>query len=753
MDLKKYLPGKEGNEAYESLWTLVIEPGWVQAGIWRIEGDKAQVMFAGTPVAWELEEDLINAVDSALSHAISNFPEDLKEPSKTVFGVVSSWVEEGEIKEEYIEKVKKICTELSLKPVGFVVLAEAVAHLVKMEEGSPLSAVVLGVYKDNIEISVFRLGNLSGSTKVARSVSLVDDVAEGLSRFAQGGNVPSRFIVYDGREAELDEARQALHKANWEDFQDLKFLHAPKVETFDAKRKIDATSLAGASELADVTTIKSAKEEEGEEDEVVEERVTGELKVPESNMSPEKFGFALGKDVAEELKIEVPEKKEVFETQDVADQVKESMDNIEPVEVKPQRKFQLPGKSKLSNIRTKFGNFGSRFSGVIGIWDKFAKLGASGRKPVIFGLSFLIILLVSGVALWWFYPKATVTIYVAPKTLYEKFDITLDPSKESSDLDERVLIAKVHKTSTSGEKTKSTTGTKTVGEKAKGEVTIYRSGSEVALSAGTALAGPNNLKFTLDDDVTLASGSAGTPGKTNAGITAEEIGAQYNLASGTTFNVGNYSASDIEAKNESSFSGGSSSEISAVSKEDQDSLLEELQEELEGQAREELSNGIDSSTILIEDSLIATASSKNFSDKVGDETTNLKLEMVLDAQMLTVEKESLMSLAESVLSSKVPDGFVLRKEQLEIDFNIEEQGGGIYEFEISVKANLLPKVDADEIAEKIVGKYPELVKEFLPKEVPGFVRAEITMKPSLPGKLGTLPRVVKNIEVELAAER
>jgi hypothetical protein len=752
MDLKKYLPGKEGDEASEYLWSLIIEPGWVQSGIWRIEGDNAQVMFAGTPVAWELEEDLVNAVDSALSHAISNFPEELKEPSKTVFGVVSSWVEEGEIKEDYIEKIKKICTELSLKPVGFVVLAEAIAHLLKTEEGSPVSAVILGVYKENIEISVFKLGNLSGSTKVARSVLLADDVAEGLSRFAQGENVPSRFIIYDGREAELDEARQSLHKVNWEDFQNLKLLHTPKVEAFDVKRKIDATSLAGASELADVTAIEPIEEEEGKE-KTAEEKVGETSSIEESDISPNKFGFALGKDIAKQPKVEIPEMKEVLKVQDVGDQPENNLQNIEPVDVKPQRKLQLPEKSRLSGVRDKFGNFGSRFKGFLGFWNKFAKFGTTGRKPVVFGLSFLIILFISVVLLWWFYPKATVTIYVAPKLLSEKFDVTLNPLEDASDLEERVLVAYVHETSTAGEKTKSTSGTKTVGEKAKGEVTIYRSGSEISLSAGTAVTGPNNLKFTLDNDVTLASGSAGTPGKTNAGVTAEEIGAQYNLASGTTFSVGTYSASDIEAKNESSFSGGSSSEISAVSKEDQDSLLKELKEELEGQAKEELSSGVDSNMILIEDSLIATASSKNFSDKVGDEATNLKLDLVIDAQILTIEEESLISLAESVLNSKVPEGFVLRKEQLEIDFDFEEQSAGVYKFEVSVKANLLPSVDADEVAGKIAGKYPEIVKEFLPKEVPGFVRAEITLKPSFPGKLGTLPRVVKNIEIELAAER
>jgi hypothetical protein len=395
---------------------------------------------------------------------------------------------------------------------------------------------------------------------------------------------------------------------------------------------------------------------------------------------------------------------------------------------------------------------GSKLKGKFTFFEKLSKFGASGRKPVIFGLSFFVLLIVAGFAFWWFYPKATVTVYVAPKLLSEKFDVTLDPSGDSSD-EEITLVTQVLKTTVSGDKTKSTTGTKTVGENAKGEVTIYRSGSEITLPAGTEIEGPNSLKFTLDDSVTLASGSAGTPGTTNAKVTADGIGAQYNLASSTTFNVGSYSSSDIEAKNDSSFSGGSSNEISAVAEEDQETLLDELTDELKENAREELSKEIKEDMILVEDSLSTTISSKDFSDKVGDEATNLKLDMTLEAQILMVDEQSLMSLAESTLASKVPDGFVLRKEQLDIDFKIKQQEEDVYEFEVSVKANLLPQVDADEVAKKISGKYPKLVEDFLPKEVPGFVRAEITLKPSLPGRLGTLPRVVENIEVELAAEK
>ena len=255
MDIKNFLSKKEENEEQEYLWSLIIEPGWLQVGIWRIYQEKVQVVYSSIPVAWEFEADLTSVADSALSVAIQNFPENLSEPTKTVLGVVPSWIENGKIKEEFLDSLKKLYGELSLRPIGFVVISEAISHLIKSEEGSPLSAILLGIYKDVIEVSVFSLGNLLGNTKVSRSISLVDDVVEGLSRFSQISGMPSRFLVYNGREAELEDARQQLHNANWEDYEEIKFLHMPKIEIVGLEQKIEAISFAGASELTNVSAV------------------------------------------------------------------------------------------------------------------------------------------------------------------------------------------------------------------------------------------------------------------------------------------------------------------------------------------------------------------------------------------------------------------------------------------------------------------------------------------------------------------
>ena len=207
MNIKDFFASRENPP--DLYWSLIIEPGWVQAGIWYIGADVANVISVSPGAAWESEDELVGATDAALSSSIQKLPENYKEPSKTVFGVPSSWVEGGSIKEEHLERIKKVCTELSLEPVGFVIISEAIAHLYKSEEGAPLNAVIIGLSRESIEISIFKLGNLAGSTTVARSVSLIEDVTEGLSRFEVASPLPSRFIVFDGKEGELGGKRGA----------------------------------------------------------------------------------------------------------------------------------------------------------------------------------------------------------------------------------------------------------------------------------------------------------------------------------------------------------------------------------------------------------------------------------------------------------------------------------------------------------------------------------------------------------------
>jgi len=737
MDLKSFLPQKESES--ECYWALVLEPGWAQAGIWETRDGNASVISVSPSAAWSSDEELVDACDTALSASAQNLPENVKEPSKTVFGVPGYWVSEGQIKEEHLEKIKRVCTDLSLTPVGFVVLAEAISHYKKSIEGSPLNAVVIGVNSEVIEVTLFRIGNLAGSTTVARSVSVVDDLAEGLTRFASQEPFPSRFILYDGREGELQDVEQMLIGASWDSYEKIKFLHSPKVEIIDPESKILATSLAGGLELGNANSV-------------AYENKTQEVSSPENEEELENvvgtdasgLGFVVGEDIK---KVST----QILGTEEVPQEVVHQQNlpvNIEPL---PSQDFPVQGAVPMGGLVGQAQRFFSKLK----VAASKIKLPKSPNQNVrqsknilVIGIATFVVLLVAGFVAWWYLPKALVTIYVSPQKLEEKSEIEVNTAVETVNLESKILPGKVVTEFVNGEKTMDTTGTKLVGDRAKGEVAIYRSGPEVTLDKGVAIKSGDGVAFTLDEETTVASGSASSAGVTKVKVTAADIGSNYNLAAGESFSVGNYSTSDLEAKNESAFSGGTSREISAVADEDEEKLLTDLTEELERKASEEASSSLGEEEYLIAESSESEIKSKTFSAKAGDEASSVKLSLSIDVTFVVVAKADLLQVATEQLKSRVASGFTLRDDQIKIGFEFVEKEDTSYKLEADFTANLLPQVNVEEIAKKISGKYPTLAEEYL-TSIEGFDKAEINLTPVLAGKLGTLPRIAKNITIEV----
>lgn len=642
----------------EAFWSLVLEPGFVQAGIWFVKDGLVEMIDTSPATPWSEDGDLNQAVDTSLSACVQKLSEDFEEPTKTVFGVSSSWVEGGAIRQEYLEKIKKICSELSLTPAGFVVLPEAISHYFKFQEGTPVNAIIVGLRGEELELSVFKTGNLIGTTQVARSLSVSDDVNEGLSRFEGIAPLPSRIIVYDGKEGELDEARNALSGENWGGSEKVKFLHTPKVEILEVDKKVMAVSLAGATEIAGVSqpTLKIEKPQE-----------------------VDNLGFVVERE--------------------------------QPDTPKPSFKFpKLP---------------------------KFPRLNV--KLPVIF--IFLGVAVLSVGAFWWFYPKATVAIYVSPKSFEEELEVAFGGQEAVS-----ILV--------SGEKTKNTSGIKLVGEKAKGTVAI-RNGTAGAinLNTGNVLLSAGDLEFTMDTSASISAAlSPGSPGTTTAAVTAAAIGAQYNLAKDETFKVGNYPKAEVDAVATDNFSGGTSREISAVSEDDRDKLKEELEAELTENAKKELSSKASLDQIFIPELVSFEEKTVSFGHKVGDEADNLKLSLSMDARGIITDKKRLADSVREKIKDKVPQGFVLRDSQITYEFEfVEEDSNGNFVYKVIAKVNFLPEINQDEIIKKISGRIPEVVESYL-MAIPGFTRAEIRLNPRFPGRFGTLPRVKKNITIEVASE-
>jgi len=306
----------------------------------------------------------------------------------------------------------------------------------------------------------------------------------------------------------------------------------------------------------------------------------------------------------------------------------------------------------------------------------------------------------------------------------------------------------------SGDKTKSATGTKLIGNKAVGTVQIANgNGTDISLSAGTILNSSAGLKFVTNSEASVSGQLLpGQPGTANVDVTAGDIGSQYNLAKGEIFSVGNYSKALVAGTSVADFSGGSSQEVSAVSKDDQTGLETDLESELNQNAINDISAKIGSDQIFVNQLASFDVASENFDHKVGDSADSIKLSLTMNATGIAANKTDLLNYAKSVLQDKVPSGFTLKDDQIDFKFQFVGEQNGNYLYNVTVGANFLPQLDTQKVILQILGKDPSVVENYL-DSIPGFDHAEITLKPKFPGPLGTLPRIAKNITLEVEAEQ
>lgn len=733
MNLKDLLTSKENPP--ELFWALVIEKGLVQSGVWYVSEGESKVIGISAGIPWESDEQLTEAADTALSSAIQKVPEDYPEPSKTVFGVPTSWVKDGEISSENLLKIKKLCTELSLTPAGFVVLPEAIAHYYKSEEGSPLNAIIINADSDNLELSVFKLGELAGTTEVSRSVSLVDDVVEGLSRFSGVSPLPTRFVVYDGKEGELEEAKQTLLQADWGSAK-IDFLHTPQVEILSVDKKVLATALAGGAEMGNVEKVVGEENVKDEEPDTLqqEKKDIGQENV--QTVTAESLGFSMDQDISS------------IKKEDIQNVIPPSPQQTNALQDLPQQK-ELPAALNQKERVNYFAKSKDLFHSFSKMFSRPKINTSSKNKLPIILLAIFVLILLGVFILWWFVQTARVSIYVASQRVEEsvqmKFSLKKELASESNIIPVSVVTSEV-----SGEKTKSTTGTKLIGDKAVGSVQIANGNSAaINLSKGTILTSSSGFKFVINNEASVSGQLLpGSPGMATAEVTAYDIGSNYNLIKGEIFSVGNYSKSLVAATSVADFSGGSSQQISAVGEEDIDELKESLKTELIQNAKSELSVKVAQDDLFINDLAGTEITKEVFNHDIGEQATELSLSLSLKATGLTANRQEILEYAKGILDGKSPEGYTLTSDQIDFRFAFVEKSDDYYIYDVTIGGNFLPEVDVEAIKNTILGKTTGVATSYL-NSIQGFDHADVALKIRFPGFLKTIPRISKNITVEV----
>ncbi len=376
-------------------------------------------------------------------------------------------------------------------------------------------------------------------------------------------------------------------------------------------------------------------------------------------------------------------------------------------------------------------------------------------SPIIIIVVLLILVIGSSAALW-FLPRATVDLTIEPKKTEVSFDLVVDPKGNATSSGSPIILGKLMETLASSQKTTDATGSKLVGDRAKGEVTMINGTTATrSFPAGTVIISPSGLKFTLDAAVSVASASGTAdpnsyqPGKSNVKVTAEAIGTDSNISAGTSFRVGTFSTLDYVAKNDAAFGGGSSRQAKAISKTDIESLRSSLSDSLKTQAQEDLEAKIDDDNKIILETIVLTTTSEKFNHKEGDIADNVTLELSVKASAVSIAKADLDAVVEEQLGPKIPEGFT-PTDSVTPHFVFKSTKDGLTSLTTTVEAELIPVYDQVQIAKNIVGKRPATAQEYL-LSLPQVRDVQMSYFPPAPGFLVTLPHVAKNIKLNLVS--
>ncbi|MBI3379531.1 hypothetical protein HY029_02110 [Candidatus Gottesmanbacteria bacterium] len=720
--LDKFLP-KEKNKEY--FLTVGVEENRITATVSLITDKEVTIIGTGISDFEETSEET-EAADIAISAAEKKIGEDIL-VQKVIFGVPLSLIENERIKPAHLSKLKKITNTLSLTPCGFIEYPQALAYYLETKEESPPTLLLLSIGKTQVTFSHIRVGKIEKNVIVEKTSSFTADFGKALSEFSSSEILPSRIMLYnESGDSNLAETQEELLQFPWHKHST--FLHTPKIETLETQALTYALVEAAAKSLA--------KDLHLEEKEIL----TVKKKEEVEEVAEETFGFVKGKDITEEL---------VVSTDDTQEEIKKTIE---------EEKVMQPESELIPDDKTQDEELS--YSQKESILGKLPKINFPMPKFSIDKLPFITfcvagILVISFLFfILWYFPNTTVNLIVYPVSSSSKVDVLFTTNADSIKSAKNTILATTTSEEVSGDKTANTTGKTQIGEKAKGAIILYNKTLNGKNFPKGSILSSSNLKFSLDDDVSIASasdtGEGLTFGKATANITAANIGPENNLASGTNFAFKDLDQSSYYGKNSDKLSGGTSRDVTSVSKDDQDKLLSNLTAELTAKAKQQMMQKLGSGENLLDVSLDTTPTSKKFNKNVSEEAKELSLSLTLKVSSLVYKEHDLTDLTRANTTS-VPSGFTLAsdKTRISVDEAKTNKNGDVLG-KATISYFFFPNIETDKIKSQIAGKSFTQVDKYL-STVQNIGGVEIISDTKLPLFTNKIPFRRENIYITVVS--
>lgn len=699
--------------------SLFLADHVLQAGLWTVDHGRVSLLTTSAPHEYEAPEGAINQADAAFQE----LGPDSEQARKIVFGFEPSWIEHTGVRSTHKAFLKKLTTELNLEPVGFVSLTESVLQQV-LQRSVMLSAIVTLIHGKQLFGYLLKEGKVLAESQLGRTEDHLADVKKlfgQLGKLAASSDhyLPTTLIFVPTHAIDSAAAMtQPLQSFDWG--AELPFVSSPELEFVPPSFVIQAITEQGGLAVAKAEGI-----------------ITAESAVQAHDLNEPSSG-----------------------NDEVVPPI-EPPTTLEPTasEIGSSFGIALPATSTkpLSNIPTEDPEPEISQSENVVAFSHTAHPLVIKKVVVVSVLAGLVAVIVIGMVALWMMFSVQVQAQLATGSVAKDVKITLDPKAKATDPDNLILKAELVSLETKGAETAATTGVKLVGDKASGVIKIFNKTTSVkTFTKGTELTS-GAIKFSLQDDVEVASASVTSSvdseirdyGEAEAKVGAVDIGADANLAKDTVLKIAAFDANTYSAVVKEGLTGGSSREVRVVSPEDRQKLLKSLTDTLSKKAEAEFkTNSTDGKFMLPTGRLIQSTS--KFDAEVGKETETLGLDLTAQFEGIQYTREDLKPLVIKVLGGEVKAGHKLSETDPQIlSAPDTSTAGSSSSAKVVLAANITaqtePVVNPTEVSEQIKGLPTQEATEKL-QSTGLFKTIDVTFMPSLAKWLvGRLPSQINRI--------
>lgn len=721
----------EGN----SFWLIYIQDESVSVSLVSSNNQNFQILGTGPTIGWniDVEESLSNAIDESLSTASinANITED-EEPSLAAFVVPPFWVgNDVKIIPSKLKVTKEACKKLSLKPTGFLAEDDSIVEDANSADGFPASFILLHLSSKEFYLSLVYLGHVKQRiTKAIEGEFSGQMVETALLELNSESALPPQIIVFGQTDPNVV---TLLKEFPWVSKKNIEtFLHFPDIKYLSSSEVIGIFSRVISTQIN--PNIKNNQPIDSfslpdEPEVLIEENSLTET-------DPDSLGFSNPDDlnisplpVTESLPLDNQPTAEIPPPQNVASFDSQAMPPL-PVLNKNKKfifSFNFLKKIKLPKINFKFNNL---------FWIFLIIL------PTFIFLSLFLI-------------KSQIIFFMTPYEFNKSIPATLEVDADNNQISKSIIPVEKKSFDIISKASVSTTGQKTIGEKAKGEITIFNKVDKAQnIPKGSILVDPVGKKFELATAVLVAPSTSDLEkgiinlGQTKTAVIAIDIGSEYNISSGTQLLFNDFAETLLIAKSSDSFTGGNRQQIQAVSQQDKANVQSKINQQIDSDIDAKIANDFNSLPGSLKETIQTKKSNLELNREVGEESEELVGTINSSVSVFIIRDEVKKTIISQFLASEADfdkididlNNFLVSFKPSKID---SDQATG----SLTINGSSLPKLDLNNLKKKLTLRTVKQADTLIKKLVPRANRFKIY------NKFPIMPFKAENIDIQVKLEK